>query len=88
MVITAKKFGADIGLTAKIARLGYSIYEVPISYRGRTYPRGRKTRFSHGLAALWYIFKFHLFCDLKYLLVKLPADIQKPGNLVVNPTHE
>jgi glycosyltransferase involved in cell wall biosynthesis len=79
MVITAKGFGIEIEVTAKIAKLGCAIYEVPISYHGRTYEQGKKIGLSDGLAALWYIFKFNLFCDLKSSFVRLPEDIRKPA---------
>ena len=38
---------------------------VPISYYGRTYEEGKKIGFKDGLAALWYILKFNLFCSLE-----------------------
>lgn len=73
MVITSKGFGIEIEVTAKIAKLGCAIYEVPISYYGRTYEQGKKIGFSDGLMALWYIIKFNLFCSLKSSFVKLPV---------------
>jgi hypothetical protein len=41
------------------------MYEVPISYHGRTYEQGKKIGFKDGIAALWYILNFNLFCGLK-----------------------
>jgi hypothetical protein len=79
MVITAKGFGVEIEVTAKIAKLGCAIYEVPISYHGRTYEQGKKIGFTDGLAALWYIFRFNLFCGLKSSFVKLPGKERKPA---------
>jgi glycosyltransferase involved in cell wall biosynthesis len=76
MVITSKGFGIEIEVTAKIAKLaklGVAVYEVPISYYGRTYEQGKKIGFSDGLMALWYIVKFNLFCSLKSSFVKLPV---------------
>jgi hypothetical protein len=52
-------------VTAKIAKLQCAIYEVPISYYGRTYEEGKKIGFKDGLAAGWYILKFNLFCNLQ-----------------------
>jgi hypothetical protein len=72
MVITSKRFGIEIEVTAKIAKLGCAIYEVPISYYGRTYEQGKKIGFSDGLMALWYIVKFNLFCSLKSSFVQVP----------------
>ncbi len=64
MIITSSGFGFEIEVTAKIAKLKCAIYEVPISYYGRTYEEGKKIVFKDGLAALWYIFKFNLMVDL------------------------
>jgi hypothetical protein len=47
-----------------VAKLDAVIYEVPISYYGRTYEEGKKIGFWDGVAALWYILRFNLFCDL------------------------
>jgi glycosyltransferase involved in cell wall biosynthesis len=73
MVITSKGFGIEIEVTAKMAKLGCAIYEVPISYYGRTYAEGKKIGFSDGLMALWYVIKYNLFCSLKSSFVKLPG---------------
>jgi glycosyltransferase involved in cell wall biosynthesis len=72
MVITSKGFGIEIEVTAKIAKLGCAIYEVPISYYGRTYEQGKKVGFSDGVMALWYIVKFNLFCSLKSSYSRVP----------------
>ena len=65
MTITSSGFGFEIEVTAKAAKLQCAIYEVPISYRGRTYDEGKKIGLSDGFAALWYILKFNLFCSLE-----------------------
>jgi glycosyltransferase involved in cell wall biosynthesis len=54
-------FGFEIEVTAKISKLKCRIYEVPISYHGRTYEEGKKITFWDGLSALYYIFRFNLF---------------------------
>ncbi|MEP6714732.1 MAG: glycosyltransferase family 2 protein [Terriglobia bacterium] len=73
MVITSRGFGIEIEITAKIAKLGCAIYEVPISYHGRTYEQGKKIGLSDGFEALWYIVKFNLFCSLEASFLKLPV---------------
>ena len=78
MIITSKGFGIEIEVTAKIAKLGCAIFEVPISYYGRTYEQGKKIGFSDGLAALWYIVKFNLFCSLRLSFRESPEKILKP----------
>jgi len=57
MVIESSRFGFEIEVTAKIAKLRCRVSEVPISYRGRTYEEGKKVGFMDGLAALFYIFR-------------------------------
>jgi glycosyltransferase involved in cell wall biosynthesis len=64
MIITSSGFGFEIEVTAKVAKLKCAVYEVPISYYGRTYEEGKKIGFKDGVAALWYIFKFNLMVDL------------------------
>jgi len=73
MIITSKGFGFEIEVTAKIAKLRCAMYEVPISYHGRTYEEGKKIGLTDGLAALWYIMKFNLLCGLKDSFRVLPA---------------
>jgi glycosyltransferase involved in cell wall biosynthesis len=65
MRITARGFGFEIEVTAKLAKLRCAIYESPISYYGRTYEEGKKIGAWDGIAALWYVLKFNLFCGLK-----------------------
>lgn len=65
MVITSGGFGFEIEVTAKIAKLKCAVYEVPISYYGRTYEEGKKIGYKDGLAALWYLLKFNLFVGLE-----------------------
>jgi len=55
------RFGIEPEITAKVARLkGVRIYEVPISYDGRTYAEGKKITWRDGVAALWHIIKYNL----------------------------
>lgn len=56
-----KRFGFEPEVTAKIARIpGIRIYEVGISYYGRTYEEGKKIGWKDGFRALWCIFKYGL----------------------------
>lgn len=55
------RFGFEPEVTAKVAKLKCRIYEVPISYYGRTYEEGKKIGFKDGLNALWCIIRFNLF---------------------------
>jgi glycosyltransferase involved in cell wall biosynthesis len=61
MVIASTGFGIEIEITAKVAKWGAAVYEVPISYYGRTYEEGKKIGPWDGVMALWYIVLFNLF---------------------------
>jgi hypothetical protein len=60
MIIESSGFGVEVEITAKLAKVNVVIYEVPISYYGRTYEEGKKIRFSDGVLALWHIFRFNV----------------------------
>lgn len=72
MVIVSSGFGFEVEATAKVAKLGCPIYEVPISYYGRTYEEGKKIGMKDGLLALWLIFRFNLFCSLSSSYRQVP----------------
>ncbi|HPH94734.1 MAG TPA: glycosyltransferase family 2 protein [Anaerolineaceae bacterium] len=73
MIITSSGFGFEIEVTAKIAKLGCRVYEVPISYYGRTYQEGKKIGWKDGFDALYYILKFNWFCSLKDSFTSQPV---------------
>lgn len=60
MVIVSDGFGFEPEFTAKVARRGLRIYEVPISYSGRSYAEGKKITWKDGMAALWTILRFRI----------------------------
>jgi glycosyltransferase involved in cell wall biosynthesis len=60
MPLRSNRFGIEPELTAKLARRRARIYEVPISYHGRTYEQGKKIGWKDGFAALWAIVRFNL----------------------------
>jgi hypothetical protein len=61
LVITSERFGFEPEFTARVARMGVRIYEVPISYQGRTYAEGKKIGWRDGFEAIWCILKFNLW---------------------------
>ena len=63
--LRSNRFGFEPEVTAKVARRGYRIYEVPISYYGRDYWEGKKINWKDGFSAIWTILKFGLFVDTK-----------------------
>lgn len=58
--LESERFGIEPELTARMARGKWRIYEVGISYYGRTYEEGKKIRWKDGVAAIWHIVKFNL----------------------------
>jgi glycosyltransferase involved in cell wall biosynthesis len=60
LVLTSDRFGFEPEMTARLAQRDARIYEVPISYAGRTYAEGKKISWRDGVAALWHIVKFTL----------------------------
>ena len=58
--IKSNRFGFEPEITAKIAKHNWRIYEVPISYAGRTYEEGKKITWKDGVQALWCIIRFRL----------------------------
>jgi glycosyltransferase involved in cell wall biosynthesis len=61
ITIKEKRFGIEPEITAKIAKTNARIYEVGISYYGRTYDEGKKIGWKDGFRAIWCIFKYNLF---------------------------
>ena len=62
MVLTSDRFGIEPEMTAKISKIKeLRIYEVPISYFGRTYAEGKKINWKDGFSAIWCIIKFNVF---------------------------
>jgi hypothetical protein len=60
LVLTSDRFGFEPELTARLAQAGARVWEVPISYSGRTYAEGKKIGWRDGVAALWHIVRFNL----------------------------
>ena len=60
ITIEEDRFGFEPEITAKVAKLNVPIYEVGISYYGRTYAEGKKIGWRDGFRALWVIFKYNV----------------------------
>ncbi|MBA3671276.1 MAG: glycosyltransferase family 2 protein [Gemmatimonadaceae bacterium] len=58
--LTSDRFGFEPEITARLAQRDARIFEVPISYDGRTYAEGKKINWRDGVAAFWHILKFNL----------------------------
>ncbi|NWF94326.1 MAG: glycosyltransferase [Syntrophaceae bacterium] len=59
--LKSNRFGFEPEITAKIAKMNYRIYEVPISYSGRDYWEGKKIRWIDGLKAVFSILRYNFF---------------------------
>ena len=58
---SSNRFGFEPEFTAKVAKLGCRIYEVPVSYHGRDYEAGKKITWKDGIAAIGCILRFRFF---------------------------
>ena len=61
LTLTSDRFGFEPEVTARLAQAKARLYEVPISYDGRTYAEGKKISWRDGMAALWHIVRFNVF---------------------------
>jgi glycosyltransferase involved in cell wall biosynthesis len=60
LTLTSDRFGFEPEVTARLAQARVRIFEVPISYSGRTYAEGKKIGWRDGVAAFWHIARFNL----------------------------
>ncbi len=61
ITLESNRFGFEPEFTAKISKGTWRIYEVPISYAGRTYAEGKKITWKDGISTLWCILRYNLF---------------------------
>lgn len=60
ITIESNRFGFEPEITAKVAKNGFRVYEVPISYHGRSYKEGKKITWKDGIKALFTIVKYNV----------------------------
>ena len=60
LTLTSDRFGFEVEVTARLSQVKARIYEVPISYSGRTYAEGKKIGWKDGIAAIWHILEYNL----------------------------
>lgn len=58
--LSADRFGIEVELTAQAAKHKLRVYEVGISYSGRTYSEGKKINWKDGVAAIWHIVRYNI----------------------------
>jgi glycosyltransferase involved in cell wall biosynthesis len=61
LIFTTDRFGFEPEITARLSQAHARIWELPISYSGRTYEEGKKIGWKDGVAAFWHIIKFNMF---------------------------
>ena len=61
ITLTSNRFGIEPEITQKIARLNVRVYEIPISYHGRTYGEGKKIGWKDAISAIYHIIKYKFF---------------------------
>jgi glycosyltransferase involved in cell wall biosynthesis len=76
--LKTNRFGIEPELTARFAQARARIYEVPISYAGRTYAEGKKINWKDGVAAFWHILRSNVF-DRKAPIYQPALDAQHGG---------
>ena len=81
--LRADRFGIEPELTAGLARAQARIYEVPVSYAGRTYAEGKKIGWKDGVAAIWHIVRANVFARRVEPYLHRPA--AAPEQLTLEP---
>jgi hypothetical protein len=69
MHLTNPRFGIEPEIVARLAQMGARVYEVPISYHGRTYAEGKKITWRDGVAAFFHIMRARLSASAQPRLV-------------------
>jgi glycosyltransferase involved in cell wall biosynthesis len=59
--LRSDRFGFEVEITARLSQVGARIWELPITYSGRTYAEGKKITWRDGLAAVFHILRYNLF---------------------------
>jgi glycosyltransferase involved in cell wall biosynthesis len=79
LILTTDRFGFEPELTARLAQAHARIYEMSISYSGRTYEEGKKIGWRDGLAAIWHIVRFNVFPPNNALVRQQDRDTYEKG---------
>lgn len=87
--LESRRFGIEVELTAKLARSRkLRIWEVPISYNPRRFDEGKKIGWKDGMAALYHIVRFNLFCSDEACFVRPWDDVFKNNRKAGAPETE
>ncbi len=72
MVLTSKRFGVEVEITAYLAKTAARLFEIPIYYYPRTYLQGKKINWKDGVAALYHLIVFNWFVSVDEAFTNLP----------------
>lgn len=84
LILTSDRFGFEPELTARLAQARARIWEVSISYSGRTYAEGKKISWRDGVAAIAHVVRLNLFPPAGARPVTAPGSLS-PGPMVEQP---
>jgi glycosyltransferase involved in cell wall biosynthesis len=76
--LVSNRFGIEPELTARLAQAGARVYEVPVSYHGRTYDEGKKIGWRDGIAAFWFILRYNILAPKAMRFHPAPAAHVRP----------
>ncbi|HEX8904734.1 MAG TPA: glycosyltransferase family 2 protein [Longimicrobiaceae bacterium] len=81
--LRTRRFGIEPELTARLAQARARVYEVPISYAGRTYAEGKKIGWRDGIAAFWHILRVNWFRprNVPLAMEVRTADVATPASV-------
>jgi len=89
--LSADRFGIEPELTARLAQTGARIYELPVSYHGRSYAEGKKIGWKDGVSAIWSIVKYNLLTPRAQPWTppeKPTWTTREPGRVVAAPASD
>jgi glycosyltransferase involved in cell wall biosynthesis len=87
LVLTSDRFGFEPEITARLAQARARVWEVAISYSGRTYAEGKKIGWRDGVAAIGHIIRFNLFPPSPKPIAAAVATTIEAQRAVRQPTH-
>jgi glycosyltransferase involved in cell wall biosynthesis len=81
LILTSNRFGMEPEITARLAQARARVWEIGISYSGRTYSEGKKIGWRDGAAAIWHIVRFNLFMPADKPAVTSSSRAAAPASL-------
>jgi hypothetical protein len=88
LVLTSDRFGFEPEITARLAQARARVYEISISYAGRTYAEGKKISWRDGLAAFWHILRFNLIRPAAAREVQVDASVRQARSVRAAATED